>query len=164
MATKLPAPSADKCGTDGELRRVFARFDANGDGKISAPELRAVLVALDSPPPAGEVERMMAEMDKDGDGYVDVEEFCEFLRQGGGGGFGASAAAADEGSLREAFKLYDADGNGKISAGELHKVLRGLGEKCSMDDCRRMIRSVDADGDGYVNFAEFKKMMNGGTK
>lgn len=163
MATNPPAPAADECGTDGELRRVFARFDANGDGKISAPELRAVLVALGSPPAAGEVERMMAEMDKDGDGYVDAEEFCEFLRQGGGLGASA-AAAADEGSLREAFKMYDADGNGKISAGELHKVLRGLGEKCSMDDCRRMIRSVDADGDGYVNFAEFKKMMNGGTK
>lgn len=60
--------------------------------------------------------------------------------------------------------MYDADSNGLISAKELHRVLRQLGDKCSVADCSRMIRSVDADGDGSVNFDEFKKMMGAGKR
>ncbi|KAM0925177.1 hypothetical protein ACQ4PT_004368 [Festuca glaucescens] len=111
---------------------------------------------------------MMEEMDADRDGFVDLREFAAFHCQGtAGGGGGADAnkdqEAASEAELKEAFRMYDADHNGLISARELHRVLRQLGDKCSLADCSRMIRSVDADGDGCVNFDEFKKMMGGGS-
>jgi calcium-binding protein CML len=70
------------------------------------------------------------------------------------------ATAADEGELKETFAVFDADGDGRISAEELRKVLASLGdERCSVDDCRRMIRGVDTDGDGFVCFQEFTRMM-----
>ncbi|XP_052154657.1 probable calcium-binding protein CML18 [Oryza glaberrima] len=150
-----------------ELEQVFRRYDANGDGKISAEELASVLRALGAPPGPGEVRRMMDEMDSDRDGFVDLSEFAAFHcgptpAHGGKGGDAKDQEAASEAELREAFRMYDADSNGKISARELHRVLRQLGDKCSVADCSRMIRSVDADGDGCVNFDEFKKMMGGG--
>ena len=152
-----------------ELEQVFRRYDANGDGKISAEELTSVLRALGAPPGPGEVRRMMEEMDADRDGFVDLSEFAAFHcgphQQGEGGDADAKEQeAATEAELREAFRMYDADRNGLISARELHRVLRQLGDKCSVADCSRMIRSVDADGDGSVNFEEFKKMMGAGGR
>ncbi|TVU07146.1 hypothetical protein EJB05_32922, partial [Eragrostis curvula] len=167
MASGDAAAEAKKAAGGGfgmpaaEVERVFRRYDANGDGKISAEELAAVLRALGAPPGPGEVRRMMDEMDADRDGFVDQAEFVAFLC---GGGEGGEQEDASEAELREAFSMYDADRNGLISARELHRVLRQLGDKCSVADCSRMIRSVDADGDGSVNFDEFKKMMGAGGK
>lgn len=132
---------------DDELRNIFNKFDKNGDGKISCDEIKDMMAALGSQTTSEEVSRMMAELDRNGDGYVDLKEFGEFHRDG------------DAEELREAFEMYDLDKNGVISEKELHVVLRRLGEKCSLSDCRRMIGNVDADGDGNVNFQEFKKMM-----
>ena len=145
-----------------ELEQVFRRYDANGDGKISADELESVLCALGAPPGPGEVQSMMEEMDADRDGFVDLREFAAFHCGGGSSDAKEQEEAASEAELKEAFRMYDADRNGRISARELHRVLRQLGDKCSVADCSRMIRSVDADGDGCVNFEEFKRMMGGG--
>ena len=71
-----------------------------------------------------------------------------------------AAEAADEGELRDTFAVFDADGDGRISAEELRAVLASLGdERCSVEDCRRMIGGVDTDGDGFVCFNEFTRMM-----
>ncbi|CAM0950317.1 unnamed protein product [Alopecurus aequalis] len=71
-----------------------------------------------------------------------------------------AAAAADEGELRDIFAVFDADGDGRISAEELRAVLSSLGDdRCSVEDCRRMIGGVDTDGDGFVCFDEFTRMM-----
>ncbi|KAF7136238.1 hypothetical protein RHSIM_Rhsim08G0233600 [Rhododendron simsii] len=99
-----------------------------------------------------EVGRVMAEIDEDGDGFIDLREFTEFHRNGM-----SSSPDATNKELRNAFDLYDKNGNGLIS--ELHAVMKSLGEKCSLADCSRMIASVDVDSDGCVNFEEFKKMM-----
>ncbi|XP_074585304.1 putative calcium-binding protein CML18 [Curcuma longa] len=141
-----------------EIEKVFACYDANGDGRISASELAGVLRALGLDASPVEISDMIAEMDSDGDGFVDLQEFADFHRRGGdccGGG----DDDGDSRELREAFDVYDLDGNGLISAEELHRVLSRLGEECSVKDCARMILSVDVDGDGNVNFEEFKKMM-----
>ncbi|XP_050374440.1 calcium-binding protein CML24-like [Argentina anserina] len=130
-----------------ELKLIFDKFDKNGDGRICCDELREIFRELGSETTPDEVRTIMAEFDKDGDGRIDLDEFAEILNGG---------STKD---LRDAFDLYDLDKNGRISAGELHEVLKRLGQKCSRKDCAKMIASVDADGDGHVNFEEFKKMM-----
>ncbi|KAI9100195.1 hypothetical protein K1719_024413 [Acacia pycnantha] len=137
---------------DEETRRIFNKFDINGDGKISSSELKKMLLTLDSKTTSKEIKRIMAELDKNGDGYIDLKEFADFHQSGG-------EKLADSRELRDAFDLYDLDKNGLISVTELHAVLRKLGEKRSLSDCRKIISSVDADGDGNVNFEEFKRMM-----
>ncbi|XVE72204.1 hypothetical protein DITRI_Ditri11bG0020400 [Diplodiscus trichospermus] len=142
-------------GSREEMKKVFSKFDKNGDGKISRSELKSVLSALSSAPSSDEVDRIMSEMDKDGNGYVDLDEFIAFH----GTNITGDETQCGNKELKDAFDLYDLDKNGLISANELHAVLKKLGEKCSLSDCRRMISQVDKDGDGNVNFEEFKKMM-----
>ncbi|CAA3013098.1 polcalcin Ole e 3 [Olea europaea var. sylvestris] len=62
-----------------EHERIFKRFDANGDGKISSSELGETLKTLGSVTPE-EIQRMMAEIDTDGDGFISFEEFTVFAR------------------------------------------------------------------------------------
>nr|P58171.1 RecName: Full=Polcalcin Syr v 3; AltName: Full=Calcium-binding pollen allergen Syr v 3; AltName: Allergen=Syr v 3 [Syringa vulgaris]AAK01144.1 calcium-binding protein [Syringa vulgaris] len=66
-----------------ELERIFKRFDANGDGKISSSELGETLKTLGSVTPE-EIQRMMAEIDTDGDGFISFEEFKDFARANSG--------------------------------------------------------------------------------
>lgn len=143
-----------------EVKKVFNRFDANGDGKISATELADVLQALGSSTTEEELKRMMEEIDTDRDGYISLDEFADFCR----GGINDQDVDGGAKELKDAFEMYDHDKNGLISASELHLVLNRLGEKCSVHDCSRMIGSVDCDGDGNVSFDEFKKMMSTKSK
>ncbi|CAI0450894.1 unnamed protein product [Linum tenue] len=140
-------------GSTDEIRQIFDKFDKNGDGKISCSEVVDSLKELGTAVTAAEVECMIKEFDKDGDGYIDLDEFVGFIQSGGSWK-----------ELKDAFDLYDMDKNGLISAGELHAVMKMLGLKSSLGDCKKMIRQVDQDGDGSVNFEEFKKMMSSGGR
>ncbi|XP_066315365.1 probable calcium-binding protein CML10 [Miscanthus floridulus] len=149
-----PAPAATSA--EEEMARVFRKFDANVDGRISRSELAALFESLGHAASDDEVARMMAEADADGDGFISLDEFAALNATVAG-----DAAAVEE-DLRHAFRVFDADGNGTISAAELARVLRGLGESASVAQCRRMIEGVDQNGDGLISFEEFKVMMAGG--
>lgn len=56
-----------------------------------------------------------------------------------------------EEEIREAFKVFDRDNNGFISAAELRHVMTSIGEKLTDDEVDEMIREADQDGDGRIN-------------
>ena len=155
MGAKNSKRSSSSLGTTDEVKKIFNKFDKNGDGKISRDELKDILYALGSRTTSDEVSCIMLEIDKNGDGFISLDEFAKFH-------MGGSSSESSTKELRDAFNLYDLDKNGLISANELHEVLRQLGEKCTLVECSKMISSVDTDSDGHVNFEEFKNMMKQG--
>lgn len=56
-----------------------------------------------------------------------------------------------EEEIREAFKVFDRDNNGFISAAELRHVMTSIGEKLTDDEVDEMIREADQDGDGRID-------------
>ncbi|KAJ6356708.1 hypothetical protein OIU78_004746 [Salix suchowensis] len=140
-----------------ELEHVFKKFDVNGDGKISSAELGSIMANLGHQATEDELQTMITEFDADGDGFIDLQEFVALNTQG------LDTNEIME-NLKDAFSVYDVDGNGSISAEELHKVMASLGEPCSMPECRKIISGVDSDGDGMIDFEEFKVMMMTGAR
>ncbi|KAJ7954322.1 Calcium-binding protein [Quillaja saponaria] len=140
-----------------ELEQVFKRFDVNGDGKICASELGSIMRSLGQPSTDVELQGMIREVDADGDGCIDLNEFIELNTKG---------VDSDEvlENLKDAFSVFDIDGNGSITAEELNMVLKSLGDECSVAECRKMISGVDSDGDGMIDFEEFKVMMMMGSR
>ncbi|GJN07044.1 hypothetical protein PR202_ga24833 [Eleusine coracana subsp. coracana] len=128
---------------------------SSSDEAASVTTPRTVLPSTKTKPAAVTREEMEAALRK----VVSSEdELAEMLAEAGV--VLQEITAADEGELKETFAVFDADGDGRISAEELREVLASLGDdRCSVDDCRRMIRGVDTDGDGFVCFKEFTRMM-----
>lgn len=60
---------------------------------------------------------------------------------------------------REAFKLFDKDGNGTIDVEELGIVMRSLGQNPTDEELEAIIKDADIDGDGTIDFDEFIEMM-----
>ena len=56
--------------------------------------------------------------------------------------------------FREAFDLFDRNGDGSITSNELGHVMRCLGQEPSETEISAMIREVDVDGNGSIEFNE----------
>lgn len=54
--------------------------------------------------------------------------------------------------LREAFRLYDREGNGYITTATLKEILAALDDKLGPEDLDGIIAEIDTDGSGTVDF------------
>ncbi|CAF1333563.1 unnamed protein product [Rotaria socialis] len=61
--------------------------------------------------------------------------------------------------LREAFRVFDQNGDGSITLSELRIVLDQMGLDPSEEELQDMIREVDADQSGSISFVEFVDMV-----
>lgn len=61
--------------------------------------------------------------------------------------------------FKEAFSLFDRDGDGKITSKELGTVMRSLGQNPTEAELADMIKEVDSSGNGTIDFPEFLTMM-----
>ena len=55
--------------------------------------------------------------------------------------------------------MFDREGNGFISAVDLHDVLVQIGEKLSQEEVDELIGEADIDGDGNIFYDEFAAMI-----
>lgn len=140
-----------------ELRRVFQMFDKNGDGRITKAEMNDSLEKMGIVIDSGELSQMIDKVDVNGDGCVDIDEFSTLYQT-------IMKERNEDEDMKEAFNVFDQNGDGFITVEELNSVLASLGLKQGRgaEDCKRMITKVDEDGDGRVDFDEFKQMMRGG--
>lgn len=69
-----------------------------------------------------------------------------------------------EKEYKEAFALFDSDGDGTITTKELGVVMRSLGQTPTEAELKEMIAEVDANKDGTIDFKEFLGLMSKQTK
>lgn len=138
-----------------EIKEAFSLFDKDGDGVITAKEMGTVMRALGQNPSETELQDMINEVDEDRSGSI---EFPEFLAMMARKMHGTDADSAND-DIREAFRAFDKDSDGYISAAELRHVMTHLGEKLTDKEVDDMLRQADIDGDGKVNYEEFLTMM-----
>ncbi|XP_035427743.1 calmodulin-like, partial [Cygnus atratus] len=138
------------------FKEAFSLFDKDGDGTITTKELGTVMRSLGQNPTEAELQDMINEGwtadASPGNGTIDFPEFLTMMAR-------KMKDTDSEEEIREAFRVFDKDGNGYISAAELRHVMTNLGEKLTDEEVDEMIREADIDGDGQVNYEEFVQMM-----
>merc|ERR1711936_1426002 len=69
-----------------------------------------------------------------------------------------SIEMADNVELKEAFKLFDMDGDGMITKDELRKLVEKVGGKMTEGEAKGLIHQADKDGNESIDFSEFSKL------
>nr|XP_022337392.1 neo-calmodulin-like [Crassostrea virginica]XP_022337394.1 neo-calmodulin-like [Crassostrea virginica] len=135
-----------------ELFDAFSMFDKNGDGMISADELKRVLFQMGKHPTLRELQAFVRSVDADKSGTIDFDEFLEI--------FARKMSIDPEKELHEVFEVFDGNKDGFISPDELFNTLSRLGEPTTKEEAQAMIREADLNGDGRVDYKEFKAILN----
>jgi len=138
------------------LRDIFMALDANGDGLLTAAEMRTGMQKSGLKEVPADLQQILEDVDSDGSGVIDYTEFL--------------AATLDKHSYMQrdvcwaAFRIFDKNGDGKISMDELKAVIND-GEVKGMTNVQTLasiMQEMDKNGDGLIDFEEFMGMMKGG--
>lgn len=129
-------------------------FDKDGDGTIDSEELESVLQVLGMNPTKEELGILLDSADADHNGVIDLTEFIDVMQN-----HLQHDPTPHDDELREAFSIFDKDGNGMISADELKSALLNLGEKMDDVEIEAMMKAADLDGNGQIDYEEFIAMM-----
>ncbi|KXJ70596.1 hypothetical protein RP20_CCG023057 [Aedes albopictus] len=135
-----------------ELKEAFSLFDTNGDGTITSSELGTVLRSLGKNVSDAEVEELLMEVSVDHEGMIHFPDFVAMM----------SIRLRDfnsEDELKEAFRIFDRNGDGMISADELRLALQSFGEQLADEEIEELLREADINCDGQIDYQEFVKMI-----
>ena len=57
--------------------------------------------------------------------------------------------------MLDAFRVFDSNGNGYISAADLRHAMTNLGETITDNEFDSILAEIDIDGDGQINYEDF---------
>jgi Ca2+-binding EF-hand superfamily protein len=142
-----------------EVISAFKRFDENCDGALSQQELVAGTKSLGLNLSSAEVKAIFTLADVNQDGEVNYTEFVSALYPIAADGIAKLRnSLKDIGCVRQAFKKFDADGDGEISIQELKAGASSVG-KFSDGELSAVFAIGDIDNDGKISFPEFARIV-----
>lgn len=132
------------------MKEAFCLFDRDADGFIQAREISTVIRSLGINLSDTEFCGMLKGKEETMFSY---EEFAKLV--------GDRCSVAQDEELNKAFKIFDRDNNGTVSARELKHVLLNLGEKLSEAEVDELISVADPHKAGTVKYKEFVALLCG---
>jgi calcium-dependent protein kinase len=138
-----------------DLLKTFKAIDVDHDGQLTKNELKqgyVKIMGMTTEAAEQEAEQIMKNLDTNKSGTIDYTEFVNAT-------ISKSRLLKDE-RLQAAFKVFDRNGDGVISAEEM-KFLFNEGKTHGVppEIWNKWIGQVDQNSDGGVSFDEFKNMM-----
>jgi len=139
------------------LKTAFESFDTEGKGAIGVETIGNILRMMGVKIKEADLKEVVDEVDDDGSGMLEFEEFTELAAK--------FLIEEDEeelkNELKEAFRIYDKDGQGFITNDVLREILKEIDPKLTEADLDGIIEEVDEDGSGTMDLDEFMEMMSG---
>mmetsp|Transcript_36592 Transcript_36592/g.113900 ORF Transcript_36592/g.113900 Transcript_36592/m.113900 type:complete len:165 (+) Transcript_36592:3-497(+) len=99
-----------------------------------------------------EMEDIVRAVDSDGSGKLDYSEFVAATMD--------EAVCSKKELCRAAFRIFDQDGDGKITREELERAISSpTAKEDEREQIYRLIQEGDSNGDGCIDFEEFCAMI-----
>ncbi|KAF7635267.1 hypothetical protein Mgra_00005383 [Meloidogyne graminicola] len=141
-----------------EYQHFFDLFDKGKNGYIMATQLSQIMDVMEQDYDEKTLRKLIRKFDADGSGKLEFDEFCALVY--------TVANSVDKETLRnelkEAFRLFDKEGNGYISTGTLKELLHEIAPDLSDKELDAAVDEIDEDGSGKIEFEEFWELMAGG--
>jgi len=135
-----------------DIKEGFDLFDKDGDGLIALKELGTVMRALAVNPSETELQEMINEVEKDGKEMIDFPQFLSFMDR-------KLKLPEPVDEVIEAFKIFDRNGDGLISSGELIRAIKEIGGCLSNEEVDEMMREAEIDENGNVKYEDFVRKI-----
>ncbi|XP_063683012.1 calmodulin-A-like isoform X1 [Bolinopsis microptera] len=161
-AKKLPKPAKSSYDSDimhnltdmqvNMFRDIFNMYDKDGNNTIDCSELKLILEELGYECSTEEVLQVISKFDLNTTGTIDFNEFLSLI---------GDWMSNDENQIRDAFEVFDKEGNGYLSLEQLKRALTTYGEAFTDNEAEEFFKEIDVDGDGTITADEFIQYIKG---
>ena len=136
-----------------EYKEAFQIFDKHGEGAISSKELGTIMRSLGLNPSDEDLKEIIDSFDNEkNNNLIDFNSFLVIMAK-------RKNDIDKEEDLLDAFRVFDKENNGKISARELRYVMMSSGEDLNENDIEEMIREASTENDDFIDYYKFVKLM-----
>lgn len=130
------------------LKNLFMSLDKDNNGTLTKAEIEDGVKTAKLQITQEELFRILNSMDGDRSDEIDYTEFLAATLD--------TSISAREGLCKQAFAVFDRDGDGKITVNELELALHSTEEVAKV---KELLQTYDKNGDGVIDFNEFMAMM-----
>lgn len=138
--------SASRARED-EIKEVFSLFVETDSDTIPASSLGVIIRSLGCVPTDAEIEAFASQYGGDV-GRISYEDFREIMTS-------TSERRLHSRDIVNAFRVFDTQNTGLISASELKRILMGMGEKLSAEEADDLLGEANVNAEGMIDYGEF---------
>ena len=138
--------------TQNKLHSNFDQFDKDKDGFIYYQELKELMKETTSNLTEADLQDLLNDTDMNEKGQIKFQTYVEIVNK-------INKKNDSEDELIQAFKIFDKDDSGLISAKKIMDVFIKIDDKLKEEEVLQMIKEFDIDQDGYLNYEEFCAMV-----
>ncbi|XP_060548747.1 calcium-binding protein 5 isoform X2 [Pantherophis guttatus] len=133
-----------------ELCEAFQEFDKDKDGYISCKDLGNLMRTMGYMPTEMELIELSQQINMNLGGHVAFDDFVELMTPKL---LAETAGMIGVQEMRDVFKEFDTNGDGKITLTELRQTMQRLmSETMTSQEINDMVKDADVNGDGTVDF------------
>ena len=134
-------------------KEAFQIFDKHSEGYISSKELGTIMSSLGFNISEEDLTEIINLYDNDqSNNLIDFFSFLEIISK-------KKENIYKEDELIDAFRIFDKEGNGKISRKELRYVMTSSGEDFNENYIKDLIDESSSNHDEYIDYKKFVKLL-----
>ena len=134
-------------------KEAFQIFDKHSEGYISSKELGTILSSLGFNISDEDLNEIINLYDnEENNNMIDFISFLEIISK-------KKENIYKEEELIDAFRIFDKEGNGKISSKELRYVMMSSGEDFNENYIKELINESSKDHDEFIDYYKFVKLL-----